>query len=110
MAAASAQMRPGDLVLCRVNKELVPIDYELLRRGTKAFILGRDTGKGLITLVNRMRPRSIADLMKKLDHGTNRRQRRLLVQKRTKDNGFSLLRTKWAAYKQLVKVSIPLKP
>jgi hypothetical protein len=67
MTAAVEKMQPGDLVLCRVNKELVPIGYELLRRGTKAFILGRETGKGLIALVNRLRPTSIPDLMTKLD-------------------------------------------
>lgn len=47
-------VRPGDLVLCRCNAPLVAPAFELIRRGVKAVILGRDIGKGLITFVEKI--------------------------------------------------------
>lgn len=48
---AVAQMRPGDMVICRVNKELIPTAYALIRRGVRPVIKGRDIGKGLLDLL-----------------------------------------------------------
>lgn len=49
---ASAAMKIGDLVLCRVNKELISEAYKLIRRGVRPSIKGRDIGKGLMTLLD----------------------------------------------------------
>ena len=43
--AAVAEMRPGDLVVCRVNAELIGTAYKLLKRGVKAVVRGRDIGQ-----------------------------------------------------------------
>lgn len=48
---AVSEMRPGDLVVCRVNAELVGVAYKLLRRGVRALVRGRDLGEGLRRLV-----------------------------------------------------------
>jgi hypothetical protein len=64
--AAVLAMKPGDLVMCRVNRGLVPICYQLIRRGVKAIIRGRDIGKGLTALISRLRPVDVRDLLDKL--------------------------------------------
>ncbi len=46
-------MGAGDLVLCRVNAELIGVAYQLLKRGVKAVVRGRDIGKGLEKLIDR---------------------------------------------------------
>lgn len=56
------KMQPGDLVLCRCNAPLIPTAYALLRRGVKAAIRGRDIGKGLIQLIEKLE-RTSADLL-----------------------------------------------
>lgn len=63
-----ANLQDGDLVVCRVNKHLVSPCFELIRRGQKAIIRGRDIGKGLATLVNRhTKKKSVNDLPSVLD-------------------------------------------
>ena len=49
--AAVAEMRPGDLVVCRVNAELIGMAYKLLKRGVKAVVRGRDIGQGMLKLI-----------------------------------------------------------
>lgn len=49
--AAVGEMAPGDMVLCRVNRYLVPVAYALLRRGVKAVIRGRDIGANVTALM-----------------------------------------------------------
>src|SRR5262245_167750 len=46
-----AVMRPGDLVVCRVNAPLLTTAYKLLRRGVRAVVRGRDVGQGLTKLL-----------------------------------------------------------
>lgn len=49
---AVAEMTPGDLVVCRVNAELVGVAYKLLKRGVKAVVRGRDIGSGMTKLID----------------------------------------------------------
>jgi superfamily I DNA/RNA helicase len=49
----AADMLPGDLVLCRVNAELLGVAYKLLKAGIKAVVRGRDIGQGLNKLIDR---------------------------------------------------------
>lgn len=49
--AAVEQMKPGDLVVCRVNAELVGTAYKLLKRGVRAVVRGRDVGAGIEKLI-----------------------------------------------------------
>lgn len=51
MPDALAAMKPGDMVLCRVNAELLMCAYKLLRLGVKAVVRGRDIGEGIIRLI-----------------------------------------------------------
>ncbi len=48
---AHNHMALGDLVLCRVNKELIGCAYKLIRRGLRPLIKGRDFGKGILSFL-----------------------------------------------------------
>ncbi len=50
----------GDLVICRVNAPLVKPAFELIRAGIKAVILGREIGKGLTNLMDKVGKRASA--------------------------------------------------
>lgn len=55
-----------DAVLCRTNAPLVGLAYECIGRGIPCRILGRDIGKGLVTLVERLNPQNLDDLEDRL--------------------------------------------
>lgn len=67
----------GDLVLCRVNAPLVKACYSLIRRGQKAVIRGRDIGKQMGDLIDRMKTSDIHDLLTKLQEYKWQQSRRL---------------------------------
>ena len=50
--AAVTAMRIGDMVICRVNQGLVKCAYDLIRRGIRPAIKGRDIGTGLLSLTD----------------------------------------------------------
>ena len=62
-------LKEGDLVICRVNAPLVPPAFSLIRKGVKAVILGREIGRGLTTLINKIGKRTTSnDLSDLLTH------------------------------------------
>ncbi len=62
------QVQDNDLVICRVNAPLVAECFRFLRMGRKANILGRDIGKGLVSLITRMNADSIPQLVTRLSN------------------------------------------
>jgi len=60
-------IQPDDMVLCRVNADLVPLAFSLIRNGVKATIKGRDIGKGLVTLIKQSKANSVKDLFNWLE-------------------------------------------
>lgn len=47
-------LQDGDMVLCRVNAPLVSIAFNLIKQGKKAIVRGRDIGKGLIVMIEKL--------------------------------------------------------
>ena len=47
----ATMVETGDMVLCRVNAPLLGMAFELIARGIKAVVRGRDIGKGLQKVV-----------------------------------------------------------
>lgn len=47
------EMKPGDMVLCRVNSELLVTAYRLLKKGVKAVVRGKDIGQGIVKLIEK---------------------------------------------------------
>ena len=58
---------PGDFVLSRVNAPLVGIAMNLLRAGKRARVAGKDIGRGLTSLLRKMKGRSVPDLLTKIE-------------------------------------------
>lgn len=53
-AKAEQELRVGDMVICRVNKELIHTAYALIQRGIRPMIKGRELGKGLLSLIEKL--------------------------------------------------------
>ncbi len=64
---ALARLEAGEMVLCRTNAPLISACYRLIRSGRKAVVRGRDIGKGLLTLLARMRAKDVQHLVGRLD-------------------------------------------
>lgn len=60
------EVADNDLVVCRTNAPLIKVCYTLIRAGKKATIRGRDIGKGLINLIDKLEPTDITDLIEKV--------------------------------------------
>ena len=72
------EVKQGDMVLCRCNAPLVSPAFELIRRGIKAIIRGRDIGTNLLTIVRRMKANDIKDLNIKLEDYCHKEVSKLL--------------------------------
>lgn len=59
---ALSAMKDGDMVLCRTNAPMVRPVFELIRRKKKATIRGRDIGKNLMDLVEKILSDTFGDV------------------------------------------------
>ena len=64
-SALAKAVQPGDFVLSRKNAPLVRTCLSILRLGKRAKVEGRDIGKGMVTLVGKLKARSIPDFIGK---------------------------------------------
>jgi len=71
---------PGDFILSRINAPIVSIAMQLLRRGKRTRILGRDIGKGLVALVRKLRANSVPDFHRKVEAWAKKEHERLEAQ------------------------------
>lgn len=62
----------GDLVVCRTTKPLICAAYTMLKNHQPVTIMGKEIGKGLISLIERMNARGIESLTAKLNDYTTR--------------------------------------
>jgi superfamily I DNA/RNA helicase len=63
---AGKDVLPGDFVLSRTNAPLVTACLRLLRAGVRARIAGREIGKGILALIDRLHARDLPDLSRAL--------------------------------------------
>lgn len=68
--------RAGDFVLCRVNKPLVRLFFELFLRKKKAIIKGSDFGRRIVELVNKYDKRE--DMVDELNYQLNKYRMELI--------------------------------
>lgn len=59
-------VQDGDMVLCRCNAPLVSACFKFLKAGRRANIQGRDIGKGIVTLIEKLKAGDVIDLVAKL--------------------------------------------
>jgi DNA helicase II / ATP-dependent DNA helicase PcrA len=65
-------LKPGDAILCRNVAPMISKAYDLLAQGVGCYVEGRDIGKGLIDVVEKMRAKDVTDLETKLEDWTVR--------------------------------------
>ena len=70
-----------DVVLCRNNKPLVSLAYDLLKSGVPCYVEGRDVGTALKKLAQKWKIKSLADLDNRLDSFLARETSKALAQK-----------------------------
>lgn len=58
------EVRPDDMILCRVNADLIPLAFALIRSGIKATVRGRDIGKGLTSLIKKSKMDDVNDMLR----------------------------------------------
>lgn len=58
---------PGDAILCRNAAPTIAVAFMLIRSKIPAKVIGRDIGQGLVSLVQKMKAKSILDLSERLE-------------------------------------------
>lgn len=61
-----AGLSPADMVICRTNAPLVDLAYRMVLAGQPVIMRGREIGRGLTELIERLRPDDPEDLGRKL--------------------------------------------
>jgi DNA helicase-2/ATP-dependent DNA helicase PcrA len=74
---SSEIFRPNDLVVCRTTKALIALGYTMLKDRKPFYIMGRDIGQGLKSLINKMNAKGIDHLITKLEAWRGREVTRL---------------------------------
>lgn len=77
LRAIAEGVRPGDLVICRKNAPVVGLTYRLITAGVPAIMRGRDIGRGLLSLIWRLKPADLDDLAERIEDFRDRELRRL---------------------------------
>lgn len=75
--------KPGDFVLSRKNAPLVSICLRMLRAGKPARIEGKDVAAGLRAIAKKWKPRSVGELMERIERWRDREVERLEAKKTT---------------------------
>lgn len=65
-------VRDGAMVLCRVNAPLVSQCFRFLKRGIKAFIMGRKIGEGLVSLIEKSKQDAVSNFLPWLQAWTDK--------------------------------------
>jgi hypothetical protein len=61
------QYTAQDIILCRTNRPLIQLAYELLANGTPCHVRGRDIGDGLVKLIERQGCFTVRELIGRLN-------------------------------------------
>lgn len=94
-------VRPGDMVLCRVNAPLLSHVFQLLKMDIPANIQGRDVGQNLENLIRRSKTTEVADLLVWLDNYEQEETSRLLKKKKVSDMQLQALADKCTCIRTL---------
>lgn len=76
LRSLTAAAGPGDFILSRLNAPLVSVAMKCLRAGKRTQVAGRDIGQGLVTLIRRLKARSVPELLERIEGWMTREQRR----------------------------------
>lgn len=65
--AKIADVKDGDMILCRVTSPLVRLCMQYIGNGVKAYVKGRDIGVNLINMIKKTNRKTIAEVSVKLE-------------------------------------------
>jgi DNA helicase II / ATP-dependent DNA helicase PcrA len=75
----SKHFSAGDMVVCRTTAPIIALAYSLIRDGVPAYVMGREIGQGLKSLVTRLNAKGIDQLLIKLEDWKVRECERFLA-------------------------------
>jgi len=67
-----ADVKDGDMILCRVTAPLIKLCMEYIGSGVKAYVKGRDIGTNLINMIKKTNRKQIKDVMERLERELSR--------------------------------------
>lgn len=67
-----ADVKDGDMVLCRVTAPLVSLCMRYIAQGVKAYVKGRDIGNNLINMIKKTKRKEMKDVMECLERELGR--------------------------------------
>lgn len=70
--------KPSDMVICRSSAPIVELAYSLISKKIPAKVMGREIGEGLVSLVKKLKARSIRQLEEKLELWSQKEIKKLL--------------------------------
>ena len=65
---SATELLASDGIICRNTAPLLEVAYQLIAQGVPCRVVGRDIGKGLVRLIEILKPRTIEQLEEKLEH------------------------------------------
>jgi len=86
------EMEYGNMVMCRINAPLIPLAYRLIKMDKKVVIRGRDIGKGLINLIEKLGGTTVEELIVRIQEYRAKEMRKLALAK--KENQLQTLEDK----------------
>jgi ATP-dependent DNA helicase UvrD/PcrA len=91
---AITQIKSGDMGICRRNAPLISIAYKLIREGKTVIVKGRNIGEGLISLINKLRPSDLSDLIDKAEAYRTKEADKLIAKGKKGENALESLNDK----------------
>lgn len=76
--AKVADVKDGDMILCRVTAPLVKLCIQYIASGVKAYVKGRDIGVNLINIIKKTKKSKIADCFDLFDKELKRIDERIM--------------------------------
>ncbi len=91
----------GDMVLSRTNAPLVSLAYDMLSKGQRPRIMGKEIGDGLVALVNGRRATSLVDLNEKMSKWRQKEIEKLLKRADKEEPDISMIDDKFDCVRAL---------
>lgn len=91
-----SRVEDGDFVICRTNAPLVSQCFRFLKLGRKATIQGRDIGQGILSLIDKMKATSAADLVARISEWYHKEVEKEEAKRNPSDTRLIALEDKYA--------------
>lgn len=91
---AITTIKAGDMGISRRNAPLIAIAYKLIREGKTVIVKGRNIGEGLISLINKLKPTDLSDLVDKAEAYRTKEADKLIAKGKKAENALESLNDK----------------